>query len=125
MKAIAVLLFPFVVLASDPPSPVEPVTSKAPVDREEIRQAVRDNLRDIQQCYEKPLKRDPKLGSGKVVLNWTVGEGGKVIRAKVHSSELRDAEVGKCMVNVILKAKFPEPPAKEEVEVSYPFFFAP
>lgn len=94
------------------------------IDREAIRRVVRQNLRAIQTCYERELNRNPDL-FGKVVIKWTIGEQGRVMRASVGSNEMAKApRVAECVRDIIRSARFPEPPTNEEVEVAYPFFFA-
>jgi pSer/pThr/pTyr-binding forkhead associated (FHA) protein/outer membrane biosynthesis protein TonB len=93
------------------------------IDREAIRRVIQANLKAIRACYEKQLNRRPDL-FGKLVIEWDIGDAGRVIRAHVKSSELSDPEVGSCVVNHLKTWTFPTPPTNNEVTVSFPFFFS-
>ncbi|MCM2282471.1 MAG: AgmX/PglI C-terminal domain-containing protein [Bdellovibrionaceae bacterium] len=92
------------------------------IDREAIRRAVLANIRAIKSCYERELNRNPDL-FGKLVMEWVIGEQGRVVQARVKSSEVK-GQVGNCVRDIIRSIKFPEPPTNEEVTVAYPFFFS-
>ncbi len=93
------------------------------IDREAIRRVIQANLKAIKACYEKQLNRRPDL-FGKLVIEWDIGDGGRVMRARVKSSELSEAEVGSCVVTHLKTWTFPTPPTNNEVTVSFPFFFS-
>ncbi len=93
------------------------------IDREAIRRVIQANLKAIRACYEKQLNRRPDL-FGKLVIEWDIGDAGRVIRAHVKSSELSDPEVGSCVVTHLKTWTFPTPPTNNEVTVSFPFFFS-
>lgn len=93
------------------------------IDREAIRRVVRSNKRVIQFCYERALQRDRDL-HGKIVLEWDIGERGRVLAAKVKSSTLSDQEVGQCILARLKTWIFPEPPADQIAVVAYPFVFS-
>lgn len=92
------------------------------IDREAIRRAVLANIRAIKTCYERELNRNPDL-FGKLVMEWVIGEQGRVMQARVKSTEVK-GRVGECVRDIIRGIKFPEPPTNEEVTVAYPFFFS-
>ncbi len=93
------------------------------IDREAIRRVIQANLKAIKACYEKQLNRRPDL-FGKLVIEWDIGDGGRVMRAHVKSSELSAPEVGSCVVTHLKTWTFPTPPTNNEVTVSFPFFFS-
>lgn len=93
------------------------------IDREAIRRAVLANLRAIKSCYERELNRNPDL-FGKLVMEWVIGEQGRVMSARAKTNELGNQRVGECVRGIIRGVKFPEPPTNEEVTVAYPFFFS-
>jgi len=93
------------------------------IDREAIRRVIQANLKAIRACYEKQLNRRPDL-FGKLVIEWDIGDAGRVMRAHVKSSELSDPEVGSCVVMHLKTWTFPSPPTNNEVTVSFPFFFS-
>ncbi len=102
---------------------VEQASFSGSIDREAIRRVVLANIRQIRTCYERELNRDPGL-FGKLVVEWVIGEQGRVMRARPASNELGNATVGDCVARIIQAARFPEPPTNEEVTVMYPFFFS-
>jgi outer membrane biosynthesis protein TonB len=92
------------------------------IDKEAIRRVVQENLKQIKACYERGLNHNPGL-YGKIVIQWTIGPGGKVLAASIKNTTMDSSEVENCAVSRLRTWKFPEPPAGEEAEVSYPFVF--
>lgn len=77
----------------------------------------------VKSCYEKQLKRNPKL-AGKVKVQFTILESGRVSDVRIVEDSTRDDEVGKCIVNRMKRWRFPKPQGGT-VTVSFPFVFAP
>jgi len=92
------------------------------IDKEGIRRVVRQNQREIQACYEKALNQDPGL-SGKVVLEWEIGERGRVGAVRVLNSSLGSRIVERCMMTALKRWTFPEPPPDQIAVVAFPFVF--
>jgi hypothetical protein len=92
------------------------------IDREAIRRVIRENINAFRACYERELNRNPDL-QGKIVLEWDIGERGRVMRGKVSSNDMGNKSVGECILDRLKTLTFPEPPTANEVTVSYPFFF--
>ncbi|MEQ1877255.1 MAG: AgmX/PglI C-terminal domain-containing protein, partial [Bdellovibrionia bacterium] len=92
------------------------------IDKEGIRRVIIANQRQIKDCYERGLNRDPSL-HGKVVLEWEIGDRGRVLSAKVKSSTLGSPVVEQCMVGRLKTWIFPEPPNDQVAVVAYPFVF--
>jgi hypothetical protein len=92
------------------------------IDKEAIRRVVQANLKQIKNCYERGLNRDPSL-YGKIVIQWTIGPGGKVLEAGIKGTTMNSPEVESCAVARLRTWKFPEPPVNEVAVVSYPFVF--
>lgn len=92
------------------------------IDKEGIRRVIVANQRQIKDCYERGLNRDPGL-HGKVVLEWEIGDRGRVLSAKVKSSTLGSPTVEQCMVQRLKTWIFPEPPNDQVAVVAYPFVF--
>jgi outer membrane biosynthesis protein TonB len=93
------------------------------IDREAIRRVLKANERTIRTCYERQLNRNPDL-FGKLVLTWDITEGGRATNVHVGSNELGNQEVANCIMDHLKNWKFPDPPANQTVEVSYPWFFS-
>lgn len=94
----------------------------ASLDKEGIRRVVQSNLSQIRACYDLALQRNPDL-YGKIVIQWDIGEQGRVLSASVQSSTLPSREVGECIVRRLKTWRFPEPPQDMIGAVSYPFVF--
>ncbi len=92
------------------------------LDRSVIAAYIRRNLAKIRWCYEKGLARDPKL-FGKVVINFTIANTGKVSQSKVRRTTMGDKAVESCIAAQIRKIRFPKPKGGGIVIVNYPFVF--
>lgn len=87
-----------------------------------VRRTVGRALGGIKGCYERSLRREPTL-MGRMTVVFTIGGGGRVVSAESRSSTL-PVEVNDCIVSRIRSLRF-APPEGGNVDVSYPFFFAP
>ena len=91
------------------------------MDRNDIARVVRGRIRAVKSCYERELKKDPTL-KGKIVMQFTIGEMGRVTSSKVASSTMPSPAVGRCILGRIRRWRFPKPTGGS-VTVSYPFVF--
>ena len=91
------------------------------MDRSEIARVVRLRIKFVKGCYERALKKDPTL-RGKVVVQFTIGEVGRVTKSKIASSTMQSATVGSCILARIASWRFPKPEGGS-VTVSFPFVF--
>jgi hypothetical protein len=80
------------------------------LDPEQIEPVVRGGLDLLRRCYERGLKRDPKL-VGKLVLSIRVAPDGHVARANLRSSEGTDLplDVETCIQTEARAWRFPRP----------------
>lgn len=85
----------------------EAVLPKGGIDERGVRMALKRRERGIQQCYERALKGNAKL-KGKVVLEWTINEQGRVVQVKVIQNTLGDPKVAECISDIISRIRFPE-----------------
>lgn len=88
----------------------EEVIKKGGIDEKGVRLALRRREPGIRQCYERALKSNANL-KGRVVLEWTINEQGKVVKVLVIENTLGDPKVVECITDIIMKVRFP--PAKE------------
>lgn len=93
------------------------------IDREAIRRVINNNRNAIRTCYEHELNRSPDL-IGKLVIEWEIGEAGRVLKASVQRNELGNRAVAECVLARLKTWRFPEPPTNEVVTVAYPFVFS-
>lgn len=86
-----------------------------------IQSVVRRGTGDIRDCFERQLGLNPEL-SGTVIVDWTVNLEGKVLKAQVASSSMRNTMVETCMTRVVERWRF-APPQGGVCTIAYPFTF--
>ncbi len=105
-----------------------PMLGDGDLDKEYIRDAVRELLPMIKECYEVGLEGNPAL-SGKIVVRFTIdGEpevGGIVSDSTIDAEEttLVDDYVHECVRETMYGAALPAPKDGGIVKVTYPFVF--
>lgn len=92
------------------------------LDRETIQRVIRQHRREIRDCYQRELQRNPDL-SGRVVVAFMIDPAGNVARSSVAESDIGDDNVEECLVNRIRRWRFPAPSTPGNVRVNYPFVF--
>jgi len=92
------------------------------MDKDAIAEVIRSNIGQIRFCYERRLSAVPNL-FGKVLVQFSIQDGGTVLLPKVANSTLSDSVVEGCILRRIASWKFPSPPAGSSVLVTYPFLF--
>ena len=93
------------------------------LDRTQIREVVIAHIGELRGCYNQALGRDPNA-QGKVVLDFTIGREGAVIRSEVASSDVGDPQMNECLRVAVGGWTFPTPDGGV-VQVNYPFTFEP
>lgn len=93
------------------------------LDSAAIAKVVRRRIRSLQDCYERELKRDPSL-SGKIEVEFTIGEDGRIEEAAISNNAMGSDAVGSCIVSRVRRWRFPAPDGGS-VTVNYPFIFTP
>ena len=94
------------------------------LDKDVIQRVVRSNIDKVRGCYNEGLLRDPEL-TGRVAIQFTIGEDGTMSGAKIATATLEDSAVHECLANEMLKWKFPRPASGGNVVVTHPFIFEP
>lgn len=92
------------------------------IDRNGVLRVIRSKQAIIRRCYEKELRFKKGLG-GRVLVKFEIGDGGKVLTAKIEESSLGDSGVENCLRNELVTWQFPDPPAGSTAEVLFPFNF--
>ena len=100
---------------------IEAVDGK--IDKKSVQATIRRRQDGFLACYETALKSNSKL-QGKLVVEFTIGEDGKVVAASVVKDGLGSAEVAACVVGLLKRLRFPAP-TDGEVTISNPFVFQP
>ena len=88
-----------------------------------ITQVVRRRKGTVKACYEKQLERNPRL-SGRVKLQFTILESGRVGSTRILEDTIGDAQVGRCIAGAMKRWRFPKPEGGS-VTIAFPFAFAP
>jgi RNA polymerase sigma factor (sigma-70 family) len=115
--------------AQPPPEPAR-ATGEGELDKDYIRQAVRDLAPLLSECYSEGLERDPSM-SGTVVVKFTIeGEpdiGGVVGLSQLdeHQSTIADATVRECVTQTMYGIEIDAPSHGGIINVTYPFSFHP
>ncbi len=94
------------------------------MDPERVVAAIRARIQTIQACYEAGLARNPTL-AGRIVLQLTIRESGRVDEPRVTEDSLGDPAVIECAAGVLREMTFDPPPRGGPVVFAYPFVFAP
>jgi TonB family protein len=94
------------------------------LDKEIIRRIVRRHLNEVRFCYDEALAGHPSL-AGRVVVQFTIANTGRVIASLIGSSSLGVASVDACIANAVKRWEFPAPAGGGLVMVSYPFQLSP
>lgn len=93
------------------------------LDRTQIREVVVAHIAEIRFCYNQALLRDPQA-RGKIVLDFTIGSEGAVVRSEIAESDVADPQMSECVRVAVGGWQFPAP-VGGTVDVSYPFAFEP
>lgn len=89
-----------------------------------VVRGIRGRLRRIQNCYEHELLANPTL-AGRVVVQFTIPESGRVGSARASQNTTGSDAVGRCVESAIRGMRFTPGPEGGSVDFSYPFIFAP
>lgn len=86
-----------------------------------VGRVIRRGKSAIQACYQRALKRNPKL-SGKISIRLTINAMGKVTAVDVDSDSVGDSSVTSCIKSIAKRWRFP-PPEGGPAEVVVPIVF--
>lgn len=87
------------------------------------RAVVRENQRQVRNCYERRLKVDSTI-QGRLNVRVKIGSSGSVGAVRVSGS-LRDAEVSSCVRNLARRWSFPSPTGGACAVLDAPFNLTP
>jgi len=89
----------------------------------EIEQVFQKNKSAIYTIYNRALRKDPTL-QGKVVIELTIAANGRVIKARIISSDLNNPKLERKLIARVKLFRF-KPGNTEKVTVKYPIDFLP
>ncbi len=87
----------------------------------DVSKAVRRRTGAIRSCYEKRLQINPQL-KGKIMMQWKIGQDGRVKSVSSKGGSLRDPQVVRCVTRMIRGMRFAKPEGGVCV-VRWPFVF--
>jgi TonB family protein len=91
-------------------------------DKELVRMAFLVHSAEIRSCYERSAANHPGT-EGRVVFRIGIDPTGLVGTSCVVRTSLNDATVDQCLMDVVLKWKFPAPASGNWALVDYPYVF--
>lgn len=96
----------------------------AGLSAEIIQRVIRQSFPRLRACYQKELAKKPELG-GAMVTAFTISPKGTVSQVQVSQSNLQNAELNVCIVDVMRSLQFPPPEGGETIQVRYPLAMSP
>jgi hypothetical protein len=117
------------VAQAPPPSPTPTAAGPSPtvrgtLDKEDIRQVIRNHLHEVKWCYDIRLASGQPL-QGRVAYQFIIAPDGSVPRSTVLSTTMHDPDVETCVGRATCRWTFPRPTGGGIVIVTYPFAFTP
>jgi hypothetical protein len=88
------------------------------VSQQAILGVVTQNRRSLNLCYDRVLKHDSSLKSGRVVTHVKIGISGIVVGVSVPDPQYSNSEIGQCIAQTIKHWHFPA--ADSEYETEFP-----
>jgi predicted Zn finger-like uncharacterized protein len=98
------------------PSASEARGGGSQVSQQAIMSVVTQNRRSLNLCYDRVLKHDSSLKSGRVVTHVRIGISGSVTGVTVPDPQYANSEIGQCIAQTIKHWHFPSADAEYETE---------
>lgn len=95
------------------------------IDADAVEAALLAHRDEFRLCYEREVNAGFPDLEGRVSTSFVIGSEGRVTEAGVASTTLKNANVERCVLNVIRRIEFPIPRGAGVVQVTYPFKFRP
>src|SRR4029079_8212408 len=94
--------------------------------REDIQTIIMARRDEARACYDKALKDHPGI-EGDLTIKWTIDPQGAVtdIAVDTTKSQILEASVGTCIIEIIKKIKFAPSAKGFETKTNYPYNFHP
>jgi TonB family protein len=86
-----------------------------------VARSIKRGMTAVRLCYQRGLKRDPKL-TGKITLRLSISGMGTVASVAVESDSIDDAQVKSCITGAAKRWRFP-PPQGGDAEIVVPLVF--
>lgn len=95
------------------------------IDTDAIERAILAHKDEFRLCYEREINAENPNLAGRVSTSFVIGASGRVTRAGVVSTTLKNVNTESCVLAVLKRIEFPTPKGGTEVQVNYPFKFSP
>lgn len=96
--------------------------AKGKVSETSVDMSIKRNMNRFRSCYIREVAKNPSL-SGRVDVEFTISDEGKVNGAKIVSSELQNPVVEKCILQHLQGIQF-DPSVGGTAQITYPFIFS-
>jgi hypothetical protein len=93
-----------------------------PMLRGAILSVIMFNSHDIEACYQKVSKNNPKI-TGKIKTFFTIGHNGKMRAFKVKENTMNNPKIEECVEQAFAKMDFP--PTDKLIDVTHSIKFSP
>src|SRR3989344_281672 len=90
----------------------------SPYERNEVKNTIIKNARQVQICYNAFLEKTSKVTEGDVKIDWQISPDGVALKPSVVYSKIQDPGLEKCLTDKISLWTFPPPPSQEKVYVA-------
>ncbi len=94
------------------------------IDRNAVEAAIYAHRDEFRLCYEREINAERPNLSGQISTSFVIGSSGRVSRAGIDSSSLKQVNVEHCVLSVLKSIIFPVPRGGGWVEVRFPFKFS-
>jgi hypothetical protein len=93
------------------------VSTTGGLSKEDLEKIVKQQVPSLELCYRKVLEKKPDL-KGEIILQLVIDSNGKVKKANLVSSKLKDKKLENCMVQKIKQWIFPLTENKRNVTLT-------
>jgi hypothetical protein len=93
-----------------------------PYEKNEVKNTILKNAADpIQVCFKEFMAKNPKFEMGRITVDWQIRLDGTVDKPEIVNSEI--PEINGCVIDNLVKLKFPPPPSGKPWYIVHKFFF--
>ncbi len=93
------------------------------IDRDAVAEAIYAHRDEFRLCYEREINAEHPTLAGQVGTSFVIGSSGRVTRAGIETTSLKNPNAERCILTVLKRIDFPIPRGGGVVEVRFPFKF--
>ena len=94
------------------------------IDADAVEAALLAHRDEFRLCYEKEVNAGQPDLAGRIGTSFVIGVRGRVNKAGIASTSMKNINVERCVVKVIKRIQFPIQRGGGIVQVTYPFKFS-